>query len=89
MKCFNVFQLPRSRTSRALLITALYSTLVFLALYAPIGPQAPFVLLFGTKALAREAIVACVQPLFWPVVALIGFTIVEPWLAPAKPKLQK
>ena len=83
------FELPRGRSRRALFITALYSILVFVALYAPIASQAPFVLLFGSKDLAREAIVACVQPLFWPVVGLIGFTIVEPWFALAKQKLQK
>lgn len=66
--------IPRSATGQAVLLTALYALLVLVVLYAPIGADAPVVRLFGSRALARQALTGFVQALFWPLVALLAIT---------------
>jgi hypothetical protein len=64
----------RTRTELALVATALYAFLVLLALYAPIDPKAPFVLLLGSQETTREAARTFVQSLFWPFVGVLAIT---------------
>jgi hypothetical protein len=74
MQPLEFFALPRSRTSQALSVTVLYCALTFFVLYAPMDPSAPFVKLFGSQALARQAMTAFVQYLFWPLGAVLAVT---------------
>jgi hypothetical protein len=78
------FELPRTASGRAFLITMLYAMLAFIALYVPIAGDSPFALLFGTKMLARQVAIAFVQSLFWPVVALIAYTVAQPLLSASR-----
>jgi hypothetical protein len=64
--------IPRSRTGQAVVATALYCVLTLFALYGPIDPNAPFVKLLGSQALARQFLIAFVQTIFWPLIAILG-----------------
>jgi len=74
MQPLEFLRLPRSRTAQAASVTILYCTLTLFVLYAPIEPSAPFVKLFGSQSLAREAMTAFVQYLFWPLIAVLAAT---------------
>jgi len=74
MQPLEFLRLPRSRTAQAASVTILYCTLALFVLYAPIEPSAPFVKLFGSQSLAREAMTAFVQYLFWPLIAVLAAT---------------
>lgn len=79
MRSFD-FLLPRTRTGRALLVTFLYALLALFALHAPISRDAPFVRLFGSQDLARDAMVSFAQLLFWPVAGALAIAACESWL---------
>ena len=74
MQPLEFLRLPRSPTAQAASVTILYCTLTLFVLYAPIEPSAPFVKLFGSQSLAREAMTAFVQYLFWPLIAVLAAT---------------
>lgn len=65
-------RLPRSRTAQAASVTILYCTLTLFVLYAPSEPSAPFAKLFGSPSLARQAMIAFVEYLFWPLIAVLA-----------------
>jgi hypothetical protein len=66
--------IPRSRTGQAAVATVLYCALALFALYGPIDPNAPFVRLLGSQSLARQVMIAFVQTVFWPLLAILGVT---------------
>lgn len=72
MRPLEFFGLPRSCTAQAATATLLYCALALFVLHAPIDPGAPFVKLFGSQPLAREALAVFVQCLFWPLIALLA-----------------
>ena len=69
--------IPRTRTGQAAVATALYCVLTLFALYGPIDPNAPFVKLLGSQSLARQVMIAFVQTIFWPFIAILGVTAVR------------
>jgi hypothetical protein len=74
MEFLKLYVLPRTATGQAVLVTALYGLLSFVALYAPIDPHATVVMVFGSRSEARQIMTAFVQFLFWPVVLLLVVT---------------
>lgn len=74
MQQFKLPPLPRSRTTQAALVTLLYSVLTLFAVHAPISPDAPFVTLFGSQELARQAVTGFVRWLFWPLIGILVLT---------------
>jgi hypothetical protein len=74
MRPFEFPGLPRSRTLQAAMATGVYCLLTAWVLYAPIAEDAPFVRLFGSQALARQAMTFFVQCLFWPLLAILTVT---------------
>ena len=72
MQRFELPGLPSSRTAQAAILTSLYAVLTLFALHGPMDANAPFVKLLGSPVLARQFLVAFVQSLFWPVIALLG-----------------
>jgi len=66
--------IPRTRTGQAAIVTGLYCVLTLFALYGPIDPNAPFVKLLGSQSLARQVMIAFVQTIFWPLIAILGVT---------------
>ena len=66
--------LPRNRTAQAASVTVVYCALALFVLYAPIDPSAPLVKLFGSQSLARQSMIAFVQYLFWPLIAVLAAT---------------
>jgi hypothetical protein len=62
---------PHTQTGQAALVAALYTVLALIALYAPIDPHATLVIVFGSRAQAREIMTSFVQFLFWPIVVLL------------------
>lgn len=74
MQPFPFSAFPRNRTAQAAFVTVLYSVLALFALYAPIDSNAPFVKLFGSQSLARQAMTEFVQCLFWPLIAILAVT---------------
>jgi hypothetical protein len=84
MEFLKLYVLPRTQTGQAALVAALYGILVLIALYAPIDPHAMLVMVFGSRAQAREVMTSFVQFLFWPMVALLvmsaGRQCIARWL---------
>jgi len=74
MQPFDFPCIPRSRTGQAAVATVLYCVLTLFALYGPIDPHAPFVKLLGSQSLARQVMIAFVQTIFWPLIAILGVT---------------
>ena len=66
--------LPHSRTAQAASVTVLYCALTLFVRYAPVDPGAPFVKLFGSQSLARQAMTSFVECLFWPLIAILAVT---------------
>ena len=77
MRPFDFPGIPRSRTGQAAVATVLYCVLTLFALYGPIDPNAPFVKLLGSQTLARQFLIAFVQTVFWPLIAILGVTAVR------------
>ena len=72
MQRFELPGLPSSRTAQAAILTSLYAVLTLFALHGPMAANAPFVKLLGSPVLARQFLVAFVQSMFWPLIALLG-----------------
>jgi len=72
MQPFDFPGIPCSRTGQAAIVTVLYCVLTLFALYGPIDPHAPFVKLLGSQSLARQFLIAFVQTIFWPLIAILG-----------------
>jgi hypothetical protein len=71
MELLKRYVLPRTPTGQAALVAALYTLLALIVLYAPIEDHAALVVVFGSRAQAREAMSSFVQFLFWPIVVLL------------------
>ena len=89
MELLKRYVLPRTPTGQAALVAALYTFLALFVLYAPIEEHATLVMVFGSRAQAREVMSSFVQFLFWPIVALLvmsaGRECIRRLLAAQKP----